>query len=82
MNAQVLSMQEIDTRISDLEKSLSMLKHQLMLQEVCQQPDESENLEFYFKQVDSKCDNFHSFCSDIMGEMQVLLNSRLVKEIA
>jgi len=71
MNTQVAPKLEIDSQISDLENSLSMLKHQLMLQEVCSQQDKNENLEFYFKQVDSKCDKFHNYCSNVIGRSAV-----------
>ncbi len=82
MNTQISPKLEIDTKISDLENSLSMLKHQLMLQEVCSQQDEADNLEFYFKQVDTKCNNFHNYCANIMKEVQSLFNESSVKEIA
>ncbi len=82
MNTRVSPKLEIDTKISDLENSLSMLKHQLMLQEVCSKQEEADNLEFYFKQVDTKCDNFHNYCSNIIEEVQSLFNESSLKETA
>ncbi len=82
MNNRISPKLEIDTKISDLENSLSMLKHQLMLQEICTKQEEADNLEFYFKQVDTKCNNFHNYCSNVIEEVQSLFNDSAVKETA
>lgn len=72
MNSQISRKQELETKIADLEDSLSALKQQLKRQEEDVQHEAIDNLEFYLEQVDHKYKNFRSFWSIIAGELRDL----------
>ena len=62
--------QELQSRIEELEKSLSELKGQLVQEEEKEQHAAIDNLEAYLEVVDKKYENLRDFWSIVVDELR------------
>ena len=61
---------ELETKIVDLEKSLSKLKKKLNEEQIEEQHEAIDNLDVYLDEIDHKYSNLRDFCSIIGTEIK------------